>query len=312
MQDKFDKLKTRNTILSTEIDSADREGHHSKAIELKKELYKNKLTMLELITFEKKVSNSYTAQDLKNKIAGLKPAIRYETGVRWLDEQLVSWNGNAGLEVGSLILLGGQSFGGKTTLLLQILANVSKYAKTLFFNFEMGDRRINHRLGKLLKSDEQMNNFMLNTASRDLDDLVMEITLMAEDGVKFFAIDSRLKITSKDSLKEHLLASKITQRLSQVAIENDIIIFLINQISESDLKDKRLSFKASGDQLYDADYAFFILVEKVKSGQDKRYFICTKNRADERTFRLEMPPLTSYKEPVEISFQNDKIDATVL
>ena len=297
MNNKFEELKRHNEALALDISKAEQLGDHDLAIKLKKELYKNKLEMLEIISFNERVKNNFSALELKQKIANMKPAVRYETGVYWLDNELHNWNNTSkGLEVGSLVLLAGQSYGGKTTLLLQILANVSSYAKTLFFNFEMGDRRINSRLQKLLKTDTQYNNFLINTASRDLDDLVMEIKLAIEDGIVFFGIDSRMKITTKENLTEYQLATKITKELSEVAIKHDVIIFLINQISESDLREKRLSFKGSGDQMYDADYAFFIIVDEET---EQRTLVCKKNRADERVFTVDMPNT----QPVEIVYQ---------
>lgn len=281
---KFEDLKLTNQQLANDIANAELIHDDDEAIRLKKLLYSNKLEMLDLLTM-KNSKNNITAKELKEKIAKMKPSIRYETGLSYLDDNLVSFNENVGFEVGSLIILGGQSGAGKSHLMLDILSNISKYSKCAFFNFEMGDRRLNYRLERLLKTEKQWNNFIINSGSRDIDDLLMEINILADDGVVFFAIDSKMKISVKGNEAEHQKISSITKRLSEVAIKNDIIIFLINQISEENLKSGRMAFKGSGDQLYDADMALFLTV--IENGV--RQLECTKNRQDERTFKIELP-----------------------
>ena len=283
---KFEELKEHNQQLANDISNAESLQDHDEAIRLKKILYANKITMLDLLTM-KNSKNNITALELKDKVSKMKPAIRYETGLRYLDENLKSYNLNVGFEVGSLIILGGQSGAGKSHMMLDMLSNISKYAKCAFFNFEMGDRRLNHRLNRLLKTDEQLNNFIINSGSRDLDDLLMEINILADEGVVFFAIDSKMKLSVKGNEAEHQKISSITKRLSEVAIKNDIIVFLINQISEENLKNGRMAFKGSGDQLYDADMALFMSI--VDNGV--RRLECTKNRQDELMFTVDLPKL---------------------
>lgn len=282
---KFTELKARNMQLSNEISNAESVQNEDLAIELKKELYQNKISMLEFISYKNK-KTSISARELMSKVKSMPVAVRYATGLPYLDNNLKIHQSDAGgFEVGSLIIIGGQSGAGKSHILLDMLSNISKYSKCVFFNFEMGDRRLNTRLQRLLITDEQKDNFTINSESRDLDDLLMEINLMADDGVKFFAIDSRMKIIVKGSEAEYQKIASITKRLSEVAIKNDIIIILINQISEDNLKTKTLAFKGSGDQLYDADMAFFLTIEE----DEKRLLICKKNRQDEFLFSVEVP-----------------------
>ena len=304
---KFNELKEANKRLAYDISNAEAIEDDELAIKLKKELYQNKLTMLDLLTVRNEKS-SITALELKNKVANMKPAIRYETGLYYFDEHLKSFNGNVGLEVGSLIVLGGQSGAGKSHIMLDILSNVSKYSKCVFFNFEMGDRRLNYRLGRLLKTDEQWNNFIVNAGSRDLDDLIMEINILASEGVVFFAIDSKMKISVKGNEMEYQKISSITKRLSEVAIKNDIIILLINQISEESLKTGYKSFKGSGDQLYDSDMALFMSIKE----DGVRELECTKNRQDEKVFKIELPRLQREFNCEQVEYQHETIQMEVV
>ena len=294
---KFEELKQRNKCLSNEIGNAEKIKDNDKIISLKKELYKNKLDMLDLLSIKNK-KNNISAKELLLKVKQMPKAIRYATGLKYLDCKLkfntLNEKESGGFEVGSLIILGGQSGAGKSHILLEMLSNISSYAKCVFFNLEMGDRRISNRLSKLLKTEKQLNNFIINSESRDLDDLLMEINILAEEGLKFFAIDSRMKITVKGTDAEYQKIASITKRLSEVAINNDIIIILINQISEDNLKTKTLAFKGSGDQLYDADMAFFLTIED----DDSRKLVCKKNRQDEHLFTIDVPKPINVEETV--------------
>ena len=66
---------------------------------------------------------------------------------------------------------------GNTTLLLRLLTNVSNSRKTVFFNFEMGDRLFVKKLKELNLNDNQLDNMMIDSETNKLEDLLMEIEL---------------------------------------------------------------------------------------------------------------------------------------
>ena len=268
----FDIMDNRcKQILST-IDITE---DHKEKMKLKKEYHLIKLKMIEYLDSEQ-TSNGVTAKALIADVNSRKKVPRYMTGVAGLDDAL-----NGGIELGTFIQLAGQSFTGKTHLVLEILSNIAGAWGAVLFNFEMGDVRIANRLEKLLITDTQLENLIIDSRTRDIDMLINEIRIYAKKGVKFFAIDSKMKITSseKDDMKRF---AEISSKLSRVCQENDIIVFLINQMNEADLQSKRLAFKGSGDQMYDTDIALFYMLEK----DDSRKIICNKNRQDERGFVL--------------------------
>ena len=273
----LEALDARNKELSTLIDIAER-NNDAERYKLKKELYENKIKMIEIITIEEKRAG-VTARELK-RLVELRPNVpRYETGVSALDRRLYG-----GVEIGTFVQLAGESGVGKTHLTLEILSNVANYSKSVFFNFEMGDTRIVSRLNKLLNNQQQWDNLIIDNDSRDIDVLCNEIILYAKDGIKFFTIDSKMKIEVNTNQEDHQKFSNITKRLSALSQKHDIIIFLINQMSEQDIKNKRLAFKGSGDQQYDSDISLFY----VKDESGKRNLICNKNRQDEETFNIEL------------------------
>jgi replicative DNA helicase len=126
---------------------------------------------------------------------------------------------------------------------------------------------------------------------------------MANDGIKFFAVDSRMKLRITGGEAEYLKIAKMSSQLSECAIKNDIIILLINQISEEDLKSGRLSFKGSGDQIYDTDMALFIVIKE----DDNRQLICTKNRQDEFMFKVDLPKTYDGIRVKEIPYVHEEI-----
>jgi len=249
-------------------------------IDLKRNKYTLKLALLDCIT-QKDTRSGITAKELRNKVRAKVQSPIYATGIRALDNEL-----DGGFEEGSFIQLAGQSFVGKTHLLLDILTNISEHHKCVFFNFEMGDKRIVSRLNKLLTKDAQWDNLIIDSDSRNLKDLMMEISLYAEDNIKFFMIDSKMKIYVDGMNDDHKQFSFISKELSKIAQQKDIIILFINQMSEEDIKGKRLAFKGSGDQQYDSDISlFYVLDEKT----EERTLICNKNRTiNERTFKVKL------------------------
>ena len=298
---RLDDLELRNKELATLINKAEISGDSS-IFELKRELFQNKIEMIDIITTEEK-RNGITARELKRLVEIRPKHPRYETGIKPLDFKLFG-----GIEIGTLVQLAGESFVGKTHLTLEILSNVANYSRTVFFNFEMGDTRIVHRLNKLLTNDAQWDNLIIDNDSRELTALCNEITLYAREGVKFFTIDSKMKIEVRGDGSDHQKYSSITKELARMAQKHDIIIFLINQMSESDIKENRLAFKGSGDQKYDSDIALFYIKDK----EGNRKLICNKNRQDDMEFVIELKldangrtvAADSYVPPIEVTYDS--------
>jgi replicative DNA helicase len=240
---------------------------------------KKKLEAIEAKRMTVKATKAITAFDLIKDVDSRPNVPRYETGVIPLDREL-----NGGIEVGSFVQLAGASFAGKTHLVIEILSNIAQYKKVLFFNFEMGDRRIANRFSKTLLTEESRKNMMIHNSDRELSHIIQEIKTGAKAGIKFFGIDSKMKIEVSDEKDDHKKFSKISASFSKLTQENEIIILLINQMSEEDDKNNRLAFKGSGDQLYDTDIALFYLVDK----EQNRTLYCRKNRQDEVNFKIPL------------------------
>ena len=289
------ELEARNDELTHIISKKDSENLD--CYNEKKEFHENKLEMIALITVTDK-RNGISAKELIAMVKDRPPAIRYSTGISPLDREL-----NGGFAVGSLVILGGGSFTGKTFITLEMLTNISEYSKTVFFNFEMGDTKIADRLNRMRLSNNQLTNLIVDKDSRNITDIETEMILYARSGCKFFVIDSKMKIDVSGNMSQNDKSSHITNTLSRIAQKYDIIIFLINQISEENLKSGYFGFKGSGDQLYDADYALFY----TKDDKGNRFMTCTKNRVDEKEFRVGLKLVdgkTVSVDEVEITFES--------
>ena len=217
---------------------------------------------------------------------------KYETGVEVVDQKF-----NGGLELSQLMMIGGEKGAGKTSFSLQIVTNVSNGFKCSFLSFEMPWYKIQNKLYKHRLSDIQSENITIVDDGRDIFEIERTIRKLARAGTKFFVIDSLMKIRNKYYQgKRHEQVSDITDRLSKLCMDLNIIIMLVVQVNNEDQKSGRMAVKGSGDADYDADIMFFI--QKDKDNERKRIFHCEKNRQNGNEFKEEM-----YLNPKKVMFQ---------
>lgn len=287
--------------LQEEIKSLKFQVHKStnidEKVKLQRELYSKKIQLLDLIHEKDKARAGLTARELILKVDSMPKVPKFETGMTKIDAML------GGFETGLFINLAGESGAGKTTLLLHLLGNLSAGRKTVFFNFEMGDRLFVKKLKELNLNDKQLDNLIIDSDTNNLNDLIMEIELYAEEGIKFFAIDSKMKIVTTKGDSEYQQISNMSKELARLCARKDITIVLINQMNEEDIKNKRLAFKGSGDQKYDSDIALFL----VKAEENQRKLICTKNRMNDKLFSIDInkEDYEASNKMVETVFIND-------
>lgn len=304
----YNNLKQENSQLEKIINSGLTDVDEK--IKAKKSLYSNKIKMLDLIHKKDDAKRTgVTAREYIQRAKSRKQKPKYSTGIDKLDNKL-----GGGFETGIFINIGGESFAGKSTLCLNILANMANSRKTAWFNFEMGEKLFSKKLQELQLNDNQLDNLYIEEDSRNIDNLLREMELLIEDGYFSFCIDSKMKLNGGKGKEDHQKYSDISTRLSEFAQKKDVIIIFINQMNEEDIKNKRLALKGSGDQKYDSDIILFVVLEEdkdnLKKVEDrKRYLICTKNRQTETTFREEITKY-DYKYnsgiPIVVEFNNDE------
>ena len=260
-------------------------------IKLKREYHQKELELIDLIDEDTRDKQRWKeAGAFMEYVDGLPNIPKYETGVAEIDSNL------GGFEAGTFTLLVAESGAGKSRLAQRLVQNVAVAKPSVFFNFEMGQRIFANRLKKENLNEDQKKNLRIDTVSREINELEKEIKKHYADGVRFFAIDSRMKIELPDSLKDYQKNSEITARLTKLAQQLDVIIILIDQMSEDDIKNKRLAVKGSGDKKYDADVILFLIIGENK----ERKLVCTKNRTgDERLWSVDITERTDSETVVE-------------
>jgi len=208
---------------------------------------------------------------------------RIETGLPVLDNAL-----HGGIELHQLVHIGGESGAGKTMLTLQILNNVAGYFGSLFLSFEMPRWKMAKRMKKFEKESKGFHNYFITDSGRDISEVKRTIKKwVAKYNIKFVVIDSEMKLTHR-SFKgdnEPNRIGEIQAELAQMCQELGIVIFLITQLSKSDIRNKTMSGLGSVKSDYEADMKLLIL--KDDKVENKRYVEIKKNRQDVKEYKTE-------------------------
>ena len=240
---------------------------------------------------------------------------KIETGLGALDKAL-----NGGIELHQLVHIGGESGAGKTMLTLQILNNVSAHFGSLFLSFEMPRWKMAKRMQKFEKESKGFNNYFITDSGRDISEIKRTIKKwVAKHNIKFVVIDSEMKITHR-SFKGDNEPNKIGEiqaELAQMCQELGIVIFLITQLSKSDIRNKTMSGLGSVKSDYEADMKLLIL--KDDKIENKRYVEIKKNRQDIKEYKSEFyidtNKLIFTEDPVPVmvyEFVADKMEVPIL
>lgn len=258
----------------------------------------------ELDETEGKLYDIESSGSLLRRVKSKPNTPSYMTGIIWLDAYF------GGFKDGSFINIAGESFGGKSTLLIELLANIAEYNKTVFFSFEMYENTTAKKLERLREA--QLTNLLIEQHRNELNEMVSLIRTYAQKGVKFFGVDSKMKVKVLGNMPTVEKTALISSVLAKLCQELGVVIILINQIGEDDLKNGRMALKGSGDQVYDSDVIWFITVNKDKDmNVTKRTLYCTKDRLNEKLFKVDIPSFNASNVQV-VEYKEDKIVMTAI
>lgn len=206
---------------------------------------------------------------------------KFKTKVGFLDSVF-----DGGIEVAQLVLISGDPEAGKTTLGLQVLENISHYAKVGFFSFEFTIEQY-IRAKQAERKPPNLDNMYIINEGYELYTIAQNIKNLYRQGVKVFLIDSQMRITSpngrnmeeEESLKFSLLA-KLCHSLG-------ILVFLIVQTSKSD-RDNPMGSKKGGHEA-----SIIIRIEHCKPeiealrefSENSRMVILKKNKQTGKHFK---------------------------
>ena len=209
-----------------------------------------------------------------------------------------------GLAEGSFINIAGGSFAGKTTFTLELLKSMAQSEKVCFFSYEMYEKILIRKFK--FASWDVLKNIQIYQDGAQIDKIAARIRKLSKKGYKIFAIDSRMKIrVSNEKASEYEKNNEISSKLSELTRTLGVIVILINQISEADLKAGRNSLKGSGDQVYDSDMIIYLkATTNDRKEVVKREFEMAKDRIGERLFKVNIPDFYK-KEPQEVYFNEE-------
>ncbi|MGP1579963.1 MAG: ATPase domain-containing protein [Wolinella sp.] len=209
---------------------------------------------------------------------------KYKLGVSFLDYAL-----GGGIEMAQLVLLSGEPEAGKTSLGTQILENVSQGYKCAFFCFEFTARQyITSKLENNPSFKENENLYIINSGY-NISEVAENIRALHKMGVKFFLIDSqmRIEVSKARSLEEE--ESEKFSTLAKLAHSLEVVILLIVQTSKNDPNNPMGSKKGGHES------SITIRIEHAKPEESneeyhskKRMVIIKKNKQTGKHFKEEV------------------------
>lgn len=193
---------------------------------------------------------------------------------------------DGGIEVAQLVLISGDPEAGKTTLGLQILENISHYAKVGFFSFEFTIEQYIRAKQSERKPPNLENMYIINEGY-ELYTIAQNIKNLYRQGVKVFLIDSQMRITSPNGRNMEEEESLKFSLLAKLCHSMGILVFLIVQTSKSD-RDNPMGSKKGGHEA-----SIIIRIEHCKAeiealrefSENSRMVILKKNKQTGKHFK---------------------------
>lgn len=240
-------------------------------------------TLLDLSMLEKAVeSNEYKNLAQWIDYYSTRPEQpKFKTKVSFLDSVF-----DGGLEVAQLVLISGDPEAGKTTLGLQMLENISHYAKVGFFSFEFTIEQY-IRAKQAERKPPNLENMYIINEGYELYTIAQNIKNLYRQGVKVFLIDSQMRITSPQGRNMEEEESLKFSLLAKLCHSMGILVFLIVQTSKSD-RDNPMGSKKGGHEA-----SVIIRIEHCKAeiealrefSENSRMVILKKNKQTGKHFK---------------------------
>lgn len=240
-------------------------------------------TLLDLTMLEKSVeSNEYKNLAQWIDYYATRPEQpKFKSKISFLDSVF-----DGGIEVAQLVLISGDPEAGKTTLGLQILENISHYAKVGFFSFEFTIEQY-IRAKKEERKPPNLENMYIINEGYELYTIAQNIKNLYRQGVKVFLIDSQMRITSPNGRNMEEEESLKFSLLAKLCHSMGILVFLIVQTSKSD-RDNPMGSKKGGHEA-----SVIIRIEHCKAeiealrefSENSRMVILKKNKQTGKHFK---------------------------
>lgn len=216
-------------------------------------------TLLDLSLLSSKLEiNTKEVRNLKSwseYYATLPEVHLFKTEIPFIDNCF-----GGGLALGQLMLIFGEPEAGKTMFSLQILENISFKTKVCFFCFEF---TVNDYLKRRANSSfVKAENFLIINDGYELEEITRNIINLSKEGVKFFLIDSQMRVQNNKGRNNEEEESQKFSALAKICHSLNLFILFICQNSKTD-KDNPLGSKKGGHEA-----SIIIHIERVKPEKD--------------------------------------------
>ena len=198
---------------------------------------------------------------------------------------------DGGLRDGELITISGSTGEGKTTISINISNNLSQNnIPSLWFSYEINPYYLLENFKKLNVNPYDLLVYApIELYERDLKFIEQEIKEGVEEkAIKVVFIDHlHYLIDLKSSLNSSLLIGGIVRELKQMAVRNNVIIFLIAHTRKINAGEELnlSSIRDSGMTVCESDYVF--LVERKRKARNTRDIISSEYKTNEQGFLNE-------------------------
>jgi DNA repair protein RadA/Sms len=211
------------------------------------------------------------------------PMPKFDTGVTIIDQGL------DGLEAGQLILVGGDPEAGKTVLSVQILKTIAKYSKAVFFSFEFTVRHFVKKQAYIEGKEwvQTQNNLVVINEGYGIDEVAVKVKKYAKEGVKFFVIDSQMRLEADQGRTVEEEETRKFSVLAKLAHKLELVIILVFQSSKAGDNSPLGSKKAA----HESSVTFYLsfppecVKRHEKDGIEYRWFEVRKNKQNGKRFK---------------------------
>ena len=240
-------------------------------------------------------SDTKSFAQLEEEYKDAKPVPIYQTDIAFFDQR------NKGLRAGELVAVMGDPDAGKTSLVIQMLRNVTKKGhRAMFFPLEFSSRDMVEK--NKWRKDFNKDLLLLEDRFTSIYDIEAEIKKQAIKGTKIFAIDSQMVVNVPGNFDNGSVREAEKFRvLQRLAIAYEIVILFVCQQSNAHSNGGvilPMGSKHAGHFVHSIWYIKKPKLEFNRDGEDKnaglREFMQTKSKSGGGYFKvnIELNPKT--------------------
>ena len=167
-----------------------------------------------------------TFSELKQIVKKRPPRERIKTGIAFIDQHL-----GGGFDLGKFVMVGGKPNAGKTSILVQVIKDITLFQQVIFWSLEFSDDDIIEKQGGVNGTYEN-HNWLINTKTRSLEKICMKIGQLSRQGKKVFLIDSQMKVKAPPRRNREEEETLKFAMFEEAASRFNVLVILIYQVTD--------------------------------------------------------------------------------